>query len=367
MNKRLDKWGISRSSLFPGVTLACEDEIQNKAHKASVFNTEMVLKRKISAHAVCINPKNMNGPKKPTTKADLIVELKLTKDDLKLNKELNDALLEEVKSNEKAIEILKKKEKKHLEAIHTLKLEVANLREGKTSSSSECQTFSEDIRIPCNSCMYNATCEEELNWHMSEEHEVPSDLYFDTDFPCDICGKWCRSESDLEHHQKKHEESLKSADIPCSKDGVTEHACEFCAETFQTKRIVMQHKKELHKDKVNVCWNFPSGKCVFGDNLCWFLHSETSESSKNEIKCNICEKVFANKGEFMHHKRIEHAEIVQMCNNTNSCPYQNCWFRHEPNTRQEQNNEKEEVTEKILSMMEKCTQRIVKLEKMISK
>ena len=68
MNKRLDKWGISRSSLFPGVTLACEDEIQNKAHKASVFNTEMVLKRKISAHAVCINPKNMSGPKKPTTK-----------------------------------------------------------------------------------------------------------------------------------------------------------------------------------------------------------------------------------------------------------------------------------------------------------
>ena len=67
----------------------------------------MVLKRKISAHTVCINPKNINGPKKPPTKADLNVELKLTKDDLKLNKELNNALLEEVKSNEKAIEITK--------------------------------------------------------------------------------------------------------------------------------------------------------------------------------------------------------------------------------------------------------------------
>ena len=69
-------------------------------------NTEMVMKRKISAHKVCINPKNMNVPKKPPTKADLNSELKLIKDDLKLNKELNDALLEEVKTNEEAIEIL---------------------------------------------------------------------------------------------------------------------------------------------------------------------------------------------------------------------------------------------------------------------
>ena len=63
----------------------------------------MVLKIKIIAHAVCINPKNMNGPKNPPTKADLNVELKLTKDDLKLNKELNDALLEEVKNNGKQL------------------------------------------------------------------------------------------------------------------------------------------------------------------------------------------------------------------------------------------------------------------------
>ena len=75
-------------------------------------------------------------------------ELKLAKDDLKLNKELNDALLEEVNNNEKAIEILKEKEKKHLEAIHTLELEVEKLREEKTSTSSECQTFFEEIRIP---------------------------------------------------------------------------------------------------------------------------------------------------------------------------------------------------------------------------
>ena len=68
----------------------------------------MVLKRK-SAHAVCIDPKKVYGPKKPPTKANLQDELKMTKSDLKMTKELNDALLEEVHLNEAKIEALEKK------------------------------------------------------------------------------------------------------------------------------------------------------------------------------------------------------------------------------------------------------------------
>ena len=40
---------------------------------------------------------------------------------------------------------------------------------------------------------------------MEEDHDIQMDPFFDSDFPCDICGKLCRSESDLEYHQKKHE------------------------------------------------------------------------------------------------------------------------------------------------------------------
>ena len=69
----------------------------------------------------------------------------------------------------------------------------------------------------------------------------------------------------------------------------------------------------------------------------------------------------------MEHRKHEHGEMVQMCKNTNVCPYQNCWFHHEPNKSHEQNNEKQEVTQKILTMMEKFTQRIVKLENLINK
>jgi hypothetical protein len=106
---------------------------------------------------------------------------------------------------------------------------------------------------------------------------------------------------------------------------------------------------------------FPLENVISERTFVGFFTVKLQRVKKKENECNICEKGFANIGDFMHHKKIEHADIVQMCKNTNSCTYQNCWFHHE------QNNEKEEVTEKILSMMEKFTQRIVNLENLINK
>ena len=74
----------------------------------------MVLKRKISAHAVCIDPKKANVPKKPPTKANLQEELKMTKKDLIMTKELNEALLEEVQHNEVKIDALENKKISYL-------------------------------------------------------------------------------------------------------------------------------------------------------------------------------------------------------------------------------------------------------------
>ena len=53
---------------------------------------------------------------------------------------------------------------------------------------------------------------------------------------------------------------------------------------------------------------------------------------------------------------------------TNKCIYgsQNCWFRHENSERgldsDIQTNEKNELIEKVFGMLEKMTQRIVKIE-----
>ena len=62
----------------------------------------MVLKRRQNTHTACIEPKKKMVLKKPSTKADMVVELKLMKT-------LNDALEEEIVKKDEAIDILEKK------------------------------------------------------------------------------------------------------------------------------------------------------------------------------------------------------------------------------------------------------------------
>ena len=80
----------------------------------------MVLKRKIRAHAVCIDQKKTNGPQKNPTKADLQEDLGNSKNGLKMTKELNDALLEEVKQNEANMEALENTNKENYNIIEIL-------------------------------------------------------------------------------------------------------------------------------------------------------------------------------------------------------------------------------------------------------
>ena len=300
----------------------------------------MVLKRKISSHLVCIDSKKINAvPKKPQTKPELIKEIKSLQ-------KLNEALEEENKSN--------------LCRISELEEKVKSL---STSSvpceTAECQTFTEKIQIPCNLCTHVATCEEELNWHMGEEHDRSSESYFDTDYPCDICGKWCRSASDLIHHQKRHDIGTKSHESHRLLDMI--FSCNFCDEKFETRRSLMIHNKKEHAKNVNMCWNFSAGKCDHGDD-CWFIHGER-KAEQLKIECNICRKFFVNMNDLFHHRKSEHQTKVQKCKNKNSnaCPYgeQGCWFVHDIATN---NAENKDVTEEIVRMMETFTQRIMNLE-----
>ena len=40
---------------------------------------------------------------------------------------------------------------------------------------------------------------------MDDEHGIETEMHFETDFPCEICAKWGRTEADLTYHIKKHE------------------------------------------------------------------------------------------------------------------------------------------------------------------
>jgi hypothetical protein len=117
------------------------------------------------------------------------------KSKMKLTNELNDALLEEVKENEEAIKILRGKEKKHLETIKRLEENMAKIKKENVIKSSECQTFSEQVQIPCNECIHVSSCEEEFSWHMEQEHDDQSgESHFNKEFYCDICSRWFDTE-----------------------------------------------------------------------------------------------------------------------------------------------------------------------------
>ena len=127
----------------------------------------MGLKTKTSAHAVCIDPKKANGPKKPPNKGDLQDDLRMTKSDLKMTKQLNDALLEEVKESGVKIEALENKNSTKIVLEERVKNQTheAHTFLQKDSNSIESQTESEFQEYPCNYCIYVASCLDELNLH----------------------------------------------------------------------------------------------------------------------------------------------------------------------------------------------------------
>ena len=303
-------------------------------------------------------------PMKPKTKSDL-------ENEMELMKQLNDALLEEVKNNEEAIVILEGREKRHIEAIKSLEEKLPKLvKETYPKSSIDFGTQTSldpgdfETQIPCSICIYVATCEEQLNWHMDDEHDIKTDLFYETDFPCEICGKFCRTEEDLKYHLEKHEFGSHSCEPHLMHNEIEMLVCNFCENKFETKKDLMVHKKKEHREKVRMCWNYSTGKCEFVENVCWFLHTNTSISA--EVDCNLCGKVFLNIDQLSNHKKIEHVISVQHCKNekSNGCKYgdQKCWYRHDSQADNNINNVNEEVIEKIFNMMEQFTNRILTLE-----
>ena len=86
------------------------------------------------------------------------------------------------------------------------------------SKSQECQTKNETeyVEIACTECIFLASCEDELNYHMGEEHDKDFISYFESDFPCSVCDRWCRTEKELTRHTKIfHNKRVKNCTFEC--------------------------------------------------------------------------------------------------------------------------------------------------------
>jgi hypothetical protein len=105
-----------------------------------------------------------------------------------------------------------------------------------------------------------------------------------------------------------------------------------------------------------------------GDENCWFIHS-----NDKEYKCNFCEKTYTNQTDYLNHKKRNHENSVKQCTNMSngSCKYgqERCWFKHTNHKTMKENeetenifNEKNEVVQKLFMMMEKMTELFFQME-----
>ena len=224
----------------------------------------MTLKRKIensgnslkaSKVQVVDAKKKAEVKKKPLTKSEIILNFKALEEKYETLQEKHDAL-------EKKHENLVKEKERNLTGIGSqipLKL----------STSLGTQTKAEYVEISCTECIFLASSEEELNYHMYEGHDMDCISYFDTDYPCSVCDRWCKSEKDLNRHIKVyHGNRIKLCSLHCNicdenvSDGEEESIesesthigiqknnftvkCNFCDVKFATRRCLMVHKKEV--------------------------------------------------------------------------------------------------------------------------
>ena len=199
----------------------------------------------------------------------------------------------------------------------------------------------------CHKCDFQVDDVYEFDMHRWTEHEDDDEL--DT-----------RIHVDVEKREASHN---------WSETNMNDFECNFCDKNFRTKRAVMEHKKNEHREKVANCWKFADGICQQSDAKCWFNHL-ISDNEPTIIKCHLCEKSFKTFPNFLKHKRENHTELVQKCRNalTGTCSYGEklCWFKHESIEELEEleksKNYNQEVFDKIFVMMDKITERIVNVE-----
>ena len=127
--------------------------------------------------------------------------------------------------------------------------------------------------------------------------------------------------------------------------------CRTCGECFSAKWNLMKHRKNMHSETVALCRNYIIGKCTYSDDMCWWNHRQEKHES---IKCFICNNIFESKMLLMRHRKKDHTQFVKTCNNStqNNCRFQDddCWFMHESNNddnNDEANNQKSDAEDNL--------------------
>ena len=71
----------------------------------------------------------------------------------------------------------------------------------------------------------------------------------------------------------------------------------------------MNHKKEKHPSLVAICEKYKGNNCKYSTEMCWWRHAALENDSK--LKCFTRSKTFQTKGVMMIHRKQEHVRNVK--------------------------------------------------------
>ena len=259
--------------------------------------------------------------KKYLKRNDILLEYQALKKKFNVLEEKHTILIEENATHMDAIEMLE-------ETVKLLELKISNVENKSASvqtdisrceqpSVESCETQTEDeVATICDKCDYptNDICNVEA--HSEEFHSLESDYEIIT--------------------------------------------CHYCKAKLKTKEDLMIHRKKVHREKVSICRHFIEGNCYFEIDECWFIH----DTPVAMLMCTFCDKEFHIKTDLMNHRKYEHEEKMKSCKKASrgECPYNtNCWYKHKEVEIVNQ-NQNQEMFDKLFEIMEKFTHRIVNIE-----
>ena len=129
----------------------------------------------------------------------------------------------------------------------------------------------------CNECGKTFCSLKNLTSHFAKEHGL---------YKCDDCGKTFDKISNLEDHRSYTTK------------------CTICAESFCTKRQMVEHKKTTHPAE-----KFQCDQCKKEFSVNWLLKRHIREAV--ESACDKCDKVFCNTRALNTHKFVTHKSILK--------------------------------------------------------
>ena len=255
-------------------------DLRNKVskRKSDAFVPENAKARKVSTgtetkrNIPAPNSKVPRGKKADTLNQDASENDDMKKQLKKLQNEY-DALLDDLKTKTELIIELTEKVDSFEKEDHSSKKEVSS-KQIQTNFDCFCENVVEDIEeFECDDCGFDTIFKEQFDWHMSDNHGWPKPNEEESDF---------------------------------------EFTCNICEGNFETKRTLMNHRKEIHIDTIKLCKYFLEERCEFPDSVCWFRHDykEKEKVHTQVIKCGLCVKTFKTQFNLMYHRKESHEDIV---------------------------------------------------------